>query len=110
MESLYLQRIRRDKRQPSFQVKEIQTTIIFPSTKEVHIYQYEYNFNPEKSDRYVNKNTDKVKTGRGFAFKNRCYKDYRLVIRTIAGSTNERSLISAIIPKNSFITNKLHGS
>ena len=37
------------------------------------------------------------------------YKNYRLVIRTLASSTNERSMISSIIPQNSFFTNSLCG-
>ena len=81
----------------------------FPLYKGGSIYQYEYNFNPERSSRYVDKNSPKVKKKGGFAFKNKCYKDYRLVIRGISGKTNERSLVVAIIPKNSFITNSLNG-
>jgi len=73
------------------------------------IDQYEYNSNPEDACRYVDKSSPKVTKRRGFAFKNKCYQDYRLVIRDIAHSTNERTLISAIIPKNSFITHTLHG-
>ena len=73
------------------------------------IYQYKFNHDLSHVDRYVNKEAEKVKTGKGFSFKNECYKNYRLVIRTIASNTNERSLISTVIPKNHFISNSLYG-
>ena len=73
------------------------------------IHQYEYNFCPEKSSRYVNKNSPKVKNGQGLAFKNKCYQNYRLVLRTIASSTNERTLVACFIPRNCFFSNSLHG-
>ena len=72
------------------------------------IDQYKFNYNLSHVNRYVNKQSDKVK-GQGFPFKKQCFQDYRLVIRTIAGNTNERSLISAVIPKNNFISNSLYG-
>ena len=74
----------------------------FPLYRGGAIYQYEYNYDPIKSSRYVNKNTDKVKNGRGSSFQNKYYQDYRLVFRSIASSTNERSVISSLIPKNCF--------
>ena len=72
------------------------------------IYQYEFNYALSHINRHVNLKSPKIQ-GKGFPFKNKCYKDYRLVIRTIAGNTNERSLISTVIPKNNFISNSLHG-
>ena len=79
----------------------------FPLYKGGVIWQYDYNFDPEKKNRFVSVNSDKVKNERGFAFKNKYYKNYRLVFRSIASKTNERSLVSSIIPQNSFITNSL---
>lgn len=73
------------------------------------IYQYTFNKDLSAVNEYVNTQEDKVKKSKGFAFKNKCYKDYRLVIRTIASNTNERTLISAVIPKNNFIVHSLHG-
>ena len=72
------------------------------------IYQYEFNHDLSCVNRYVSNKSEKAQS-KGFPFKNECYKNYRLVIRTIAGNTNERSLISAVIPKNYFISNSLHG-
>ena len=72
------------------------------------IYQYEFNHNLSHVNRYVSRKSNKIQ-GKGFPFKNKCYKNYRLVIRTIASNTNERSLISAVIPKNHFISNSLYG-
>ena len=71
---------------------------------------YQYNFNDEFShiNRYVNLKSQKIQ-GQGFPFKNKCYKNYRLVVRTIASNTNERSLISSVIPKNCFCANSLYG-
>ena len=80
-----------------------------PLYKGSAIYQYEFNHDPSYVNRYVNKNTHKVKNGKGFTFKKQCYRNYRLVIRTIAGNTNERSLISAVIPKDCFISNNFVG-
>ena len=80
-----------------------------PLYKGSAIYQYKFNHNLSYVNRYVNKNENKVKNGKGFTFKKQCYKDYRLVIRTIASNTNERSLISAVIPKDCFIPNNLIG-
>jgi len=36
------------------------------------------------------------------------YQNYRLVYRAIAGSTNERTIISTVLPKNVFAGNSLH--
>lgn len=36
------------------------------------------------------------------------YQEYRIAIRTIGSSTNERSLIATLLPKNSVATNSLH--
>ena len=73
------------------------------------IYQYQFNYNPSKANRYVNLESKKVQERKGFTFKNNLYRNYRLVIRDVARSTDERSLITAIVPKGSFITNVLHG-
>ena len=72
------------------------------------VYQYEFNHDLSHVNRYVNLGSPKIK-GKGFPFKNKCYENYRLVIRTIARNTDERSLISAVIPKNRFISNSLYG-
>ena len=79
-----------------------------PLYKGEAIYQYKFNYDLSYVNRYVNSKCKKCQ-GNAFPFKNKCYKDYRLVIRTIASNTNERSLISAVIPKNNFISNSLHG-
>ena len=93
---------------PLFKVKRLNNDH-FPLYKGGAIYQYEYNFDREKSNRHVNKNTKKIKSRGGFAFGNKCYKNYRLVIRDVARATDERSLISAVIPRNCFFTNTLWG-
>ena len=72
------------------------------------IYQYEFDYDISHVNRYVNLKSPKIK-GKGFPFKNKCYKNCRLVIRTITGEKNERSLISTIIPKKRFISNSLYG-
>ena len=72
------------------------------------IWQYKFNHDLSHVNRYVNLKSKDIHK-KGFPFKNKCYKNYRLVIRDVAGNTNERSLISAIIPKNSFISNSLYG-
>ena len=77
----------------------------FPLYKGRVIWQYEYN-KGEEYIRYVDRTKVKKK---GFAFKNKCYKDYRLVVRAQAGNTDERTLISAILPKWSFFSNSLNG-
>ena len=92
---------------PLFKNKKIDRNHL-PLYKGGAIYQYEYDYNPEKADRYVNKNAKKVLTSNGFAFKNKCYKNYRLVVRDVARATDERTLISSFIPKNSFTANTLH--
>ena len=69
------------------------------------IWQYKFNFNPDKSDRYIDICSPEIQKQK--LFKDSRYKNYRLVIRAISGNTNERTLVSAIIPKNSFITNTL---
>jgi len=79
-----------------------------PLYKGQAVYQYEFNHSLSDVNRYVSVNSQKVRE-KGFPFKNKCYKHYRLVIRTIASNTNERSLISAVIPKNHFISNSLYG-
>ena len=79
-----------------------------PLYKGSAIYQYEFNYDLSHVNRYVNLKSPKAQ-GKGHSFKNKCYKNYRLVIRTIAGNTNERSLISAVIPKNYFISNNFVG-
>ncbi len=71
------------------------------------IYQYEFNYDLSHVNRYIS--TKEVIAKQGFPFLQKCFQDYRLVIRTIAGNTNERSLISAIIPKKHFITNSIYG-
>ncbi len=73
------------------------------------IYQYEFNYAISHINRYVSVQIPKVIKEQGFPFKKKCYKDYRLVIRTIARNTDERSLIAAVIPKNHFISNSLYG-
>lgn len=52
---------------------------------------------------------DKIDTDENISQNNIAlhYEDYRIVLRSIASNTNERSLISTIIPKNSFIGNSL---
>ncbi|MDE0119119.1 MAG: hypothetical protein OXM55_03825 [Bdellovibrionales bacterium] len=80
-----------------------------PLYKGEAIYQYEFNHNLSYVNRHVSINSKKVR-GKGFPFKNKCYKNYRLVIRTVASNTNERSLISAVIPKNRFFAHSLHGT
>ncbi len=77
-----------------------------PLYKGSAIYQYDYKLS--NVNRYVSLKDPKIQ-GKSRCFKNKCYANYRLVIRTIAGKTNERSLISAVIPKNYFISNSLHG-
>ena len=72
------------------------------------IYQYKFNYASNFINRYVDLQSRETQ-GRGFPFRNRCYENYRLVIRTITGNMNERSLISAIIPKKNFISNSLYG-
>ena len=79
-----------------------------PLYKGEAIYQYEFNHDLSHINRFVNLKSQKIQ-GQGFPFKNKCYKNYRLVIRTIASNTNERSLISAVIPKNHFCANSLYG-
>ena len=79
-----------------------------PLYKGSAVYQYEWNHDLSHVNRFVNSKSNKIQ-GNGFAFRNKCYKNYRLVIRTIARSNDERSLISAVIPKNRFISNSLHG-
>ena len=73
------------------------------------IYQYTFDHDLSHVDHYIDKTSKEVQKGQGRPFKNQCYKDYRLVIRTIASNTNERSLIASIIPKYNFIVNSLHG-
>ena len=79
-----------------------------PLYKGEAVYQYEFNYDLSHINRYVSNKSKKVQS-KSFSFKNECYKNYRLVIRTIASNTNERSLISSIIPKNHFISNSLCG-
>ena len=74
----------------------------FPLYKGSAIWQYDYSFKPEEKNRFISINTKKVKN-----FRNKYYKNYRLMFRSITSNTNERSLISSIIPQNSFITNSL---
>ena len=81
-----------------------------PLYKGKAIYQYEFNHDLSCVNRYVNKNSEKVRAKKRLMFKKQYYKNYRLVIRTIASNTNERSLISAIIPKNHFISNSIYGT
>ena len=92
---------------PLFKNKKIDRNHL-PLYKGGAIYQYEYDYNPEKANRYVDKNANKVLTSNGFAFKNKCYKKHRLVVREVAASTNERTLISSFIPKNAFVNHKLN--
>ena len=80
-----------------------------PLYKGSAIYQYEFDYNLSYINRYIDKNSKKVRTGKGGCFKNKCYQNYRLVVRTIARNTDERSLISAVIPKDNFISNSLYG-
>ncbi|MBC6414885.1 MAG: hypothetical protein GDA46_00595 [Bdellovibrionales bacterium] len=79
----------------------------FPLYKGSTIYQYEFNYKLSHR-RYVSKNAIKVREGKSKSFKNKYYKNYRLVFRSIASNTNERTLISAVIPKNCFLSNTLH--
>ena len=79
-----------------------------PLYKGSAVYQYEWNYDLSYVNRYVNLKSRKIQ-GKGLPFQNKCYKNYRLVIRTIAGNTNERSLIAAIIPKRCFISNNFLG-
>ena len=72
------------------------------------IYHYEYDFKTEQSSRHITQKTEKVQKGTGFAFKNKCYKEHRLVFRHATRTTNERTLIFSLIPKNSFFTNTLN--
>ena len=70
---------------------------------------YQYNYKLSNKNRYLYKNNEVILNSLKPCLKNKYYKNYRLVIRTIASNTNERSLISAVIPKNHFISNSLHG-
>ena len=80
-----------------------------PLYKGSAIYQYKFNHDLSYVNRYVSTKSQKVQESSGFPFKNKCYKNYRLIIRTIASNTNERSLITAVIPKNNFIAHSLNG-
>ena len=79
-----------------------------PLYKGEAIYQYEFNHNLSLINRYVSIKSRKVQ-GKGFPFEKECYKNYKLVIRDVARNTDERSLITTVIPKNSFTVNTLHG-
>ncbi len=71
------------------------------------INPFQFNYNPSSVNRYVSIESRKVQ-GKGLPFKNKCYKNYRLVIRKLA-STGARKLISSVIPKNNFIAYSLNG-
>jgi len=71
------------------------------------INSFQFNYDLSHVNRYVSKKSNKVQSN-SFSFKNECYKNCRLVVRTIA-STGDRKLISSFIPKNHFISNSLHG-
>ena len=73
--------------------------------KAINPFQFNYNLSP--INRYVSIKSKKVQ-GNGLPFKNKCYKNYRLVIRKMA-STGARKLISSVIPKNNFIAYSLNG-
>ncbi len=70
------------------------------------IWQYNAYFNHNKSNRYIDICSPEIQKQK--LYKDKRYKKYRLVIRAISGNTNERTLVSAIIPKYSFITNTLN--
>lgn len=78
-----------------------------PVYKGSNIYQYNYRF--LRPNRYLDRNNKIISKSLKPCLKDKYYKNYRLVIRTIASNTNERSLISAVIPKDNFISNSLHG-
>ena len=85
---------------------ERKTSKHFPLYKGGAIWQYNAYFNRNKSNRYIDISSPEIQKQK--LYKDERYKNYRLVIRAIARNTDERSLISAIIPKNSFITNTLN--
>ena len=91
-----------------FRSTKNKSTICLPLYEGKAIYQYEFNYDLSKIEKCISLRKEKVQGG-GHCFKHKCYKDYRLVIRTIARNTDERSLIAAVIPKNNFIVNSLHG-
>ncbi|MCY4320779.1 MAG: hypothetical protein OXC37_00010 [Bdellovibrionaceae bacterium] len=72
------------------------------------IWQYTFNYNLSEIKNHISKYSNKVQSNK-LCFKNKCYEYYRLVIRRQASNTNERSLISAVIPKNHFIADNLQG-
>ncbi|MCZ0932099.1 MAG: ATP-binding protein, partial [Oligoflexia bacterium] len=78
-----------------------------PVYKGDNIYQYSYRFS--NLNRYLDKDNKVISKSLKPCLKNKYYENYRLVIRTVASNTNERSLISAVIPKGNFISNSLHG-
>ena len=72
------------------------------------IWQYTFNFNLSEIKNYLSIYSNTAQRDK-LCFKYKCYKNYRLVIRRQASNTNERSLISTVIPKNYFIADNLHG-
>ena len=60
-------------------------------------------------DMYVNEQSKAFQVKGGFAFENKLYRTYRLVIRRMASATNERSLISCILPRGSVFDRTLTG-
>ena len=85
---------------------EQKNTKHFPLYKGGAIWQYNAHFNTDKSNRYIDICSPEIQKQK--LYKDGRYKKYRLVVRAISGNTNERTLVSAIIPKNSFITNTLN--
>ena len=73
------------------------------------IWQYTFDYNLSEIKNHMNIYSNKVQKSNKLCFKYKCYENYRLVIRRQASNTNERSLISAVIPKNHFIADNLHG-
>lgn len=71
------------------------------------IKSFQFNYDLSHVNRYIDKFSSKAQS-KGLSFKNKFYENYRLVVRTIA-STGDEKLITAVIPKNSFISNSLHG-
>ena len=71
------------------------------------IKSFQFNYDLSHVNRYISLKCKKAQ-GRGKAFKSKYFTNCRLVFRSIV-STGDEKLISAIIPKNHFISNSLQG-
>lgn len=72
------------------------------------IWQYTFNHNLSTIKNHLSIYSNKVQSKK-LCFRYKCYKYYRLVIRRQARNTDERTLISAVIPKSHFLADNLHG-